>query len=377
MKMLIHLSVTEPGENCKPLHPSKRCFCWPNRHKSLSLGLNKEFMFDRGFLPMPGWDLNITWLSEEGLPRKGLLSFELFAGDGIKLLGCAVDVRLRMMLSSLVLVGQRDYPTEIERGDLLTEERSVEFVRGMRNPVSAYPQFQMNNFAVQPSASMIAAANMISNNARPTSGKSGSSSTATSSMNAGSSPQVSSRPKSSKGQASGSKASEGEPTGMGQIQSALAAMGLGGNHNGMNTAAAMAAMGKPLFAQLKLITQCDLLSQVSLLEAANDLPVPERMPSAADLSRPGSAIPGQGSAGVSATNSRPTSARLSRPLSASSHAQQQQMLKSNTAIINSNLSAFEVRRYTYDDCNRHLLNETDITWSYTTDTGRYESWVVK
>lgn len=106
-KLLIHLSVVEPGEN------------W----------LTKCFVFDRGFNPVPGWDLNRTWLSEDGLPKKGLLSFEMFAGNGLRLQGCCVDLKLRQTLSALSLVAQRNYVAEIERQEQLTEERDQEFHR--------------------------------------------------------------------------------------------------------------------------------------------------------------------------------------------------------------------------------------------------------
>lgn len=63
---------------------------------------------------IPGWDLNVTWFTEEGLPKKGILAFEFFAGDGMNLLGCQVDKVLRYKLTSLVLVDQRDLTREIE-----------------------------------------------------------------------------------------------------------------------------------------------------------------------------------------------------------------------------------------------------------------------
>jgi hypothetical protein len=107
-KMLIHLSVAEPGDNW-----------W-----------DKSFTFDRGFLPIPGWDLSKPWLTEDGLPKKGLLSFEMFAGDGLRLESCCVDVKLRQILAALVLVPQRNYVLEVERKDLLMDEKYQEFIPG-------------------------------------------------------------------------------------------------------------------------------------------------------------------------------------------------------------------------------------------------------
>ncbi len=65
----------------------------------------------------------MTWFTEGGLPLKGILSFEMFAGDGLNLMGCLVDQRLRNTLSALVLVPQRDLSLEIEGEPMLTVER--------------------------------------------------------------------------------------------------------------------------------------------------------------------------------------------------------------------------------------------------------------
>jgi hypothetical protein len=123
--MMVHLSVVESGENCKSLeHYIHGPACSLIMHASI--GLNKSFTFDRGFAPIPGWELSVTWLAEEGLPKKGLLCFEMFAGDGIQLLGCKVDTRLRQLLSALVLVDQRDYLSEMHRQHMLQDEKYVD-----------------------------------------------------------------------------------------------------------------------------------------------------------------------------------------------------------------------------------------------------------
>lgn len=102
-KILIHLSIVEPGEN------------W----------LNKQFIFDRGFQPMSSFTLSSEWLKEDGLGKKGLLSFEMFAGDGLRLLGCAVDPQLRVMLCALTLCPARDVLNEIDHHDMqLREDRT-------------------------------------------------------------------------------------------------------------------------------------------------------------------------------------------------------------------------------------------------------------
>lgn len=140
-KMLIHLSVAEPGENCERRLLATHCAVLNAVLCSLGIptGTNKSFIFDRGFAPSPGWDLTVSWLGEEGLPRKGVLSFEMFAGDGMDLAGCLVDQRLRNTLCSLVLVEQRDLLAEIESESMLTAEHNVVFRRGAKAPINYYP----------------------------------------------------------------------------------------------------------------------------------------------------------------------------------------------------------------------------------------------
>ncbi|RYH31666.1 hypothetical protein EON65_02130 [archaeon] len=123
VKMFVHMSVCEPGDNCKFL--ALIIYLMLSSYLETShvfIGLNKQFIFDRGFAPIPGWDLSVTWLSDEGLPKKGLLCFEFYAGAGMQLYGCKVDIRLRQVLSSLVLVGQQDFLSDMHRGDMLNEE---------------------------------------------------------------------------------------------------------------------------------------------------------------------------------------------------------------------------------------------------------------
>jgi hypothetical protein len=50
MKMIIHMSVIEPGENV----------------------LGETFRWDRLTEPMPGWEIKVTWFREDGLPTKGM-----------------------------------------------------------------------------------------------------------------------------------------------------------------------------------------------------------------------------------------------------------------------------------------------------------------
>eukprot|EP01036_Dinobryon_divergens_P030051 gene30051-39243_t len=92
-------------------------------------GAFKELMFDRGFAPNPGWDLSVVWFTEEGLPKKGVLTVDIFAGDGMNMNGGQVDRTLRSALCSLVLAGERDLAVEVaaitDRNDDLTSKYAV------------------------------------------------------------------------------------------------------------------------------------------------------------------------------------------------------------------------------------------------------------
>lgn len=91
-KMLIHITVDEPGHN------------WPY----------KSYQFQRGFLPIPGWELVRRWVTADGLPSKGLLTVDFFTGAGVHLSNCSPDILLRQMLCALTLTSQRNYVLELE-----------------------------------------------------------------------------------------------------------------------------------------------------------------------------------------------------------------------------------------------------------------------
>lgn len=91
-------------------------------HDSLLTGSNVEFIFDHGFNPTPGWQLTDVWLTPEGMPKKGLLSFEFFAGDGMNMNGCLLDRELRGRVSALTLVTHRDLSVEYDLNPLTYQE---------------------------------------------------------------------------------------------------------------------------------------------------------------------------------------------------------------------------------------------------------------
>jgi hypothetical protein len=92
IRIMVHLSVVEPGQNL----------------------LNPVFALYRGSAPVPSWELNRTWFSEDGMPRNGQISFEMYAGNGLRLANCSLNPILRQMLTSLTLVAQRNYLAEID-----------------------------------------------------------------------------------------------------------------------------------------------------------------------------------------------------------------------------------------------------------------------
>ena len=76
-KMLVHMSVIEPGENV----------------------INARFSWDRCVDPVPGWALPQTWFREDGMPVKGNLKLEYFSGSNKKW----ADRTLRTALMDMVL----------------------------------------------------------------------------------------------------------------------------------------------------------------------------------------------------------------------------------------------------------------------------------
>lgn len=81
-KILVHFACVEPGAN------------W----------FYQEYTFDRKQLGIPGWELPVTWLSEEGMPTKGILSLVYYSGGGLRLQGCNPTIKLREAALSLTLI---------------------------------------------------------------------------------------------------------------------------------------------------------------------------------------------------------------------------------------------------------------------------------
>jgi hypothetical protein len=92
-KLLVHMSVIEPGENV----------------------LDGQFAWDRCVDPVPGWALPQTWFREDGMPVKGSLKLEYFSGLNKRW----ADRSLRTALMDIVLASPLDH----EQQAYLKEEK--------------------------------------------------------------------------------------------------------------------------------------------------------------------------------------------------------------------------------------------------------------
>ena len=62
----------------------------------------KQFRWDRQMDPMPGYEVTEPWLTEEGLPQKGIWDIEYYAGEGKCLNKCKAAVKFRKSLLQMV-----------------------------------------------------------------------------------------------------------------------------------------------------------------------------------------------------------------------------------------------------------------------------------
>lgn len=83
-KSLCLLATNEPGDN------------W----------LTQIFRWQRDMDPMPGWELTQPWLTDTGMPMRGLLCIDYYSGDCKNLRGCRPNVSYRKHLLHLVLIDE-------------------------------------------------------------------------------------------------------------------------------------------------------------------------------------------------------------------------------------------------------------------------------
>lgn len=95
---------------------------------------NESFRWSRDSESMPGWELvsvfsvflsvlcddtytqTQSWLTDEGLPNRGVISLTYYSGEGKELNGCKPFISFRKALLSLVLIDEEEVVHEELRG---------------------------------------------------------------------------------------------------------------------------------------------------------------------------------------------------------------------------------------------------------------------
>ncbi len=62
---------------------------------------------------MPGWELTQGWMTEDGLPQRGIVNIQYFSGEGKKKFGCSPNVDFRLSLLKLVLIEEKELVEEV------------------------------------------------------------------------------------------------------------------------------------------------------------------------------------------------------------------------------------------------------------------------
>jgi hypothetical protein len=104
-KILVHMSVIEPGENV----------------------LDGQFSWDRCSNLVPGWALSQTWFKEDGMPEKGSLKIRYFSGHKQRW----ADRTLRTALMDMVLASP--LPSELQAYRALEHRSTVEYIANSLN----------------------------------------------------------------------------------------------------------------------------------------------------------------------------------------------------------------------------------------------------
>eukprot|EP01035_Chromulina_nebulosa_P017612 gene17612-23187_t len=95
-KILSILAVVEPGDNF----------------------VDKSFRWSYESDYLPGFELVQSWLTDEGLPNRGIVNLTYFSGNGNGDKGCKPDINFRRSLFNLVLIKEIDILPEAQRNDI-------------------------------------------------------------------------------------------------------------------------------------------------------------------------------------------------------------------------------------------------------------------
>jgi len=116
-KMLIHLSVVEPGIN------------W----------YEESYTSSHQGKPMPGWTLTKVWYTENGMPKQGILQLKMSSGEGMYQNRCTPDITLRQQLLLLTLVDITDIRLDLEYlyDPKISQSRSFHFSDEYNNNVES------------------------------------------------------------------------------------------------------------------------------------------------------------------------------------------------------------------------------------------------
>lgn len=116
VKMLAQLSVVEPGDNLPFL----------------------AFRWEREMDYMPGYELTELWMTEDGLPNKGLWVATYYSGDGVRKRNCKPVTKFRKALLQMVLIDEEDcIPEKLLESEILPPLYGPSVITS--NPGSAPP----------------------------------------------------------------------------------------------------------------------------------------------------------------------------------------------------------------------------------------------
>eukprot|EP01032_Pedospumella_encystans_P009853 gene9853-11567_t len=93
VKTFAQLATAEPGDNLPSV----------------------TFRWERDMASMPGYELTEPWLTEEGLPKKGIWDVVYYAGEGKGEKGCKPMPKLRRSLLQLVFIEECDVQSEADK----------------------------------------------------------------------------------------------------------------------------------------------------------------------------------------------------------------------------------------------------------------------